>query len=252
MADPWGEGRGSDAGSLGGTGGIPWWILREERGDPVPALSRRPDPLGSPRIPAQPLSPAAVLQSWSIQQDGPISKVLLFPLPSAPEVDPGAAQPYGLLVTSAIELSVVYRDVLAKGLGDQLILPASDQHDSVLCALVTDIDFDGSAEILLGTYGQELLCYKYDSPGQFRLVWTRRFPSPLLSMLYADLTADGVCELAVVCLKGLHVLQHSLEPTARQVLERLRRRARRRREEGGGGGDDAAGRPPTRRFSPQN
>lgn len=141
MADPWGEGRGSDAGSLGGTGGIPWWILREERGDPVPALSRRPDPLGSPRIPAQPLSPAAVLQSWSIQQDGPISKVLLFPLPSAPEgegdnrghpphpapippdpsgshprplllpppVDPGAAQPYGLLVTSAIELSVVYR-----------------------------------------------------------------------------------------------------------------------------------------------
>ncbi|XP_010161996.2 KICSTOR complex protein kaptin, partial [Antrostomus carolinensis] len=98
------------------------------------------------------------------------------------------------------------RNILINGFSDQLILPASDQHDSVLCALVTDIDFDGAPEILLGTYGQELLCYKH-VPGEFRLLWTRRFPSPLLSMLYADLTADGLRELAVVCLKGLHVLQ---------------------------------------------
>ncbi|XP_059689138.1 LOW QUALITY PROTEIN: KICSTOR complex protein kaptin [Gavia stellata] len=176
----------------------------------------------------------AVLQSWSIQQDGPISKVLVFPLPS--ELGAGdavTAQGYSVLVTSTIELSVVYRDVLTNGLGDQLILPASDQYDSVLCALVTDVDFDGAREILLGTYGQELLCYKYtgaagNPPGEFRLLWTRRFPSPLLSMLYADLTADGLCELAVVCLKGLHVLQHSLEPTARRLLERLRREAERR------------------------
>ncbi|KAM9270577.1 LOW QUALITY PROTEIN: KICSTOR complex protein kaptin [Cariama cristata] len=181
----------------------------------------------------------AVLQSWSIQQDGPVSKVLVFPLPSelgsgtAQDGDAITAQGYSVLVTSTIELSVVYRDVLTNGLGDQLILPASDQYDSVLCALVTDVDFDGAHEILLGTYGQELLCYKYtgaagNPPGEFRLLWTRRFPSPLLSMLYADLTADGLCELAVVCLKGLHVLQHSLEPTARRVLERLRGEAERR------------------------
>ncbi|NXN72579.1 KPTN protein, partial [Himantopus himantopus] len=152
-----------------------------------------------------------VLQSWSIQQDGPISKVLVFPLPSElgtaaapdgkenpprhrpdpftgslrhvllpPAADPLSAQGYSLLVTSTIELAVVYRDVLTNGFGDQLILPASDQYDSVLCALVTDIDFDGAGEILLGTYGQELLCYKYTAgsfPGEFRLVWTRRFPS---------------------------------------------------------------------------
>lgn len=46
------------------------------------------------------------------------------------------------------------RNVLTHGLADQLTLPASDRHDSVLCALVTDIDFDGAPEILLGTYGQ--------------------------------------------------------------------------------------------------
>lgn len=197
-----------------------------------------------------------VLQSWSIQQDGPISKVLVFALPSAcPREEPGAdatesgeagaPQGYSVLVTSTIELSVVYRDVLTRGLGDQVTLPGSDQYDSVLCALVTDVDFDGAREILLGTYGQELLCYKYGSPdapqaaaagspaasprgGEFHLLWKRSFPSPLLSMEYADLTSDGLCELAVVCLKGLHVLQHSLVQTAQCVLERLRWEAARR------------------------
>ncbi|XP_030400365.1 KICSTOR complex protein kaptin isoform X2 [Gopherus evgoodei] len=190
-----------------------------------------------------------ILQSWSIQQDGPISKVLVFRLPSC-ESDPaqngnGGDQGYSVLVTSTIELSVVYRNVLTHGLADQLTLPASDQHDSVLCALVTDVDFDGAPEILLGTYGQELLCYKYWSSGatgagaaeaegsslpagEFQLLWKRSFPSPLLSMEYADLTCDGLCELAVVCLKGLHVLQHSLKQTAQCLLERLRQEAARR------------------------
>uniref|UniRef100_A0A8C6VKJ5 Kaptin, actin binding protein n=1 Tax=Naja naja TaxID=35670 RepID=A0A8C6VKJ5_NAJNA len=162
-----------------------------------------------------------VLQSWSIQQDSPISKVLVFALPSTPDPNP---QSYSVLVTSTLELSVVYRNVLHSGLEDQLALPLSDRYDSVLCALVTDVDFDSEPEILLGTYGQELLCYKYRAEntrvaatarrhcsqqpcGDFHLVWQRTFPSPLLSMDYVDLTCDGLCELAVVCLKGLHILQ---------------------------------------------
>ncbi|XP_054854631.1 KICSTOR complex protein kaptin [Eublepharis macularius] len=192
-----------------------------------------------------------VLQSWSIQQDGPISKVLVFALPTTccPDNLAGTAatngtagncsQNYSVLVTSTIELSVVYRNVLLSGLEDQLVLPASDQYDSVLCALVTDVNFDREPEILLGTYGQELLCYKYQAPGastagaagpqpytlprgEFHLLWQRTFPSPLLSMEYVDLTCDGLCELAVVCLKGLHILQHSLTQTAQCFLERLR------------------------------
>ncbi|XP_069765780.1 KICSTOR complex protein kaptin isoform X2 [Narcine bancroftii] len=177
-----------------------------------------------------------VLQSWKVQQDGPISTVRLFQLPSnihrsggssagsCSESGPAFKGNYDLLVTSAIELSVVYRDVLKNGLEDQVILPESDQYDSVLCALVADVDFDGVKEILLGTYGQELLCYKScvgsvvdpemmesalasQLHGEFRLLWRRSFQSPLLSMAYIDLTCDGVCELAVESLKGLHILQ---------------------------------------------
>ncbi|XP_038641954.1 KICSTOR complex protein kaptin [Scyliorhinus canicula] len=200
-----------------------------------------------------------VLQSWNIQQDGPISTVLLFRLPTdssegystggcrtSIDSDAGAGgdtlEDYNLLVTSTIELSVVYRDVLKNGLNDQAILPESDQYDSVLCALVTDVDFDGVKEVLLGTYGQELLCYKSCTggapdpeamesglaprlQGEFRLLWRRSFQSPLLSMAYVDLTCDGLCELAVESLKGLHILQHSLTQTASLILQRLRSRA---------------------------
>ncbi|XP_042201355.1 KICSTOR complex protein kaptin [Callorhinchus milii] len=198
-----------------------------------------------------------ILQSWSIQQDGPISTVLLFTLSSSGRDtrSPPAPRPstvswkdevgkcledYSLLVTSTIELSVVYRDVLKHGLADQWILPESDQFDSVLCALVTDVDFDGVKEILLGTYGQELLCYKHwaseglgaeagewgtqpEPRGQYQLLWKRSFQSPLLSLDYADLTGDGLCELIVVSLRGLHILQHSVCQTAELVMERLGR-----------------------------
>uniref|UniRef100_A0A8C6TFA8 Kaptin (actin binding protein) n=1 Tax=Neogobius melanostomus TaxID=47308 RepID=A0A8C6TFA8_9GOBI len=150
-----------------------------------------------------------ILQSWRVHFDSPISTVLLFPLsftlyysritciPFVGEEMSG----YNLLVTSTIELTVVYRDVQDHGLAHSTCLAESDQWDAVLCALVIDLDFDGQKEVLLGTYGQELLCYKY------QLQWRRSFKSPLLSIIYLDLTGDGMKELAVLTLKGLHILQ---------------------------------------------
>ncbi|NWR06138.1 KPTN protein, partial [Paradoxornis webbianus] len=94
----------------------------------------------------------AVLQSWSVQQDGPISTVLLFPLPQEGNEDPEDS--WSLLVSSALEAAVVYRRILRRGLALPLELPGSRGSDAVVCAKVTDVDFDGRAEILLGTYGQ--------------------------------------------------------------------------------------------------
>ncbi|XP_068187152.1 KICSTOR complex protein kaptin [Antennarius striatus] len=173
-----------------------------------------------------------VLESWQFQFDSPISTVLLFPLSCRTASDqPGDKRGvemdgYNLLVTSAIEMAVVYRDVQERGLSQPVYLPDSDQWDAVLCALVIDLDFDGQKELLLGTYGQELLCYKFQTAGsgegrQFQLQWRRSFKSPLLSVIYLDLTGDGLRELAVLTLKGLHILQHTLARTADLVLERL-------------------------------
>ncbi|XP_033507032.1 KICSTOR complex protein kaptin [Epinephelus lanceolatus] len=173
-----------------------------------------------------------VLQSWRFQFDSPISSVLLFPLrvqteSSQPSGDKSMqTEGYNLLVTSTIEMAVVYRDVQEQGLSHPVCLSESDQWDAVLCALVIDLDFDGQKEVLLGTYGQELLCYKFQPAGrgrdgQFQLQWRRSFKSPLLSVIYLDLTGDGLRELAVLTLKGLHILQHTLTSTADLVLERL-------------------------------
>lgn len=173
-----------------------------------------------------------VLQSWRFQFDSPISTVLLFPLscqiePNQPSREKSVEmEGYNLLVTSTIEMAVVYRDVQERGLSCSVCLSESDQWDAVLCALVIDLDFDGQREVLLGTYGQDLLCYKFQQAGsgqdgQFQLQWKRSFKSPLLSIIYLDLTGDGLRELAVLTLKGLHILQHTLTSTADLVLERL-------------------------------
>ncbi|XP_008330718.1 KICSTOR complex protein kaptin [Cynoglossus semilaevis] len=168
-----------------------------------------------------------VLQSWRVQFDSPISTVLLFPLNVCTSNDTGVKkESYNLLVTSTIQVAVVYRDVQEYGLSRSTCLSESDHCDAVLCALVIDLDFDGQKEVLLGTYGQELQCYKFSPAGsrQFQLQWRRSFTSPLLSINYLDLTGDGVRELAVLTLKGLHILQHSLTCTADVVLERLTQR----------------------------
>lgn len=68
---------------------------------------------------------------------------------------------------------------------------------------------------------QELLCYKYfgsecglpQAEHGFRLLWQRGFSSPLLAMAHVDLTGDGLQELAVVSLKGVHILQVAGLPT---------------------------------------
>uniref|UniRef100_A0A8D2CWY3 Kaptin, actin binding protein n=1 Tax=Sciurus vulgaris TaxID=55149 RepID=A0A8D2CWY3_SCIVU len=157
-----------------------------------------------------------VLHTWTVLQDGPISRVIVFSLTAPEETkDRPRQEEYSVLVASMLEPAVVYRDLLSRGLEDQLLLPGSDQFDSVLCGLVTDVDLDGRPEVLVATYGQELLCYKYGGPEAqlpeaqpgFRLLWRRSFSSPLLAMAHVDLTGDGLRELAVVSLKGVHILQ---------------------------------------------
>ncbi|VDP94777.1 unnamed protein product [Echinostoma caproni] len=68
---------------------------------------------------------------------------------------------------------------------NQILLPQSADFDHVNCASVGDFNFDGLPEIVLGTFGQRMLFYQWDSSkppdddacpsvdGGYRLVWPR-------------------------------------------------------------------------------
>jgi hypothetical protein len=52
------------------------------------------------------------------------------------------------------------RSIDTDGLSTSKTLPLSGNFDSVLCSHVMDVDWDGEKEILIGTYGRQVLIYK--------------------------------------------------------------------------------------------
>lgn len=59
------------------------------------------------------------------------------------------------------------RDIINYQFSKSTILPESSLHDSIMCAVVADIDWDGVNEIILGTYGKKLLIYKCKMTGMY-------------------------------------------------------------------------------------
>lgn len=43
--------------------------------------------------------------------------------------------------------------------------------------------------------------------GEFKLLWQRSFPDPIMMLDSVDITGDGLNEIAVMSLQGLHILQ---------------------------------------------
>ena len=142
-----------------------------------------------------------------------------------------------LLVTSALEPSVVYSNVTVNGLDRDIVLPESNYYDCVLGSVVGDVDMDGEREISLCTYGQMMLIYKLkfssvsattkeeqpDEVVESTLIHKSQFAYPLMGLKCVDLTGDGVLETILVSIKGLHVLQHDSVSVARLLKEKLKR-----------------------------
>ncbi|XP_028397705.1 KICSTOR complex protein kaptin-like [Dendronephthya gigantea] len=190
-----------------------------------------------------------VIKEWSSMHDGPVSSVKIFTfeaqqckisnelrevleLPEENEVAETANSEIHVLVTCVIEPSVIYEDVLNNGLSKLSILPDSDKYDCVVCSHISDVDWDGNNEILLGTFGQELMVYKltkeYNENRKRRLqatlCWKKSFAQPLYAIDYVDLTNDGVRELIVASSKGLHVLQHMFTDIRKRFQNEFRLR----------------------------
>ncbi|KAK3810107.1 MAG: hypothetical protein J3Q66DRAFT_352113 [Benniella sp.] len=71
-----------------------------------------------------------------------------------------------LLVTCAIEQAFVYSDIIKHGLSQRSDLAECSYHDSILATHIMDADWDGRHEIMVGTYGRQLMVFKELSPGQ--------------------------------------------------------------------------------------
>lgn len=48
---------------------------------------------------------------------------------------------------------ICLRNVLKNDLRNAITLTDSNRHQAIVCALITDVNFDSKNEILLGTYG---------------------------------------------------------------------------------------------------
>ncbi|XP_015593630.1 KICSTOR complex protein kaptin [Cephus cinctus] len=177
-----------------------------------------------------------VIESWVLRYDNPISSVKIFPhenTVSKPaffnsedkdidSVDDEKEPILNILLVNSVNPSVVFMNILHRGVSEDVTLAGSELSDCVVCSCIADINMDGRNEILLGTYGQEILVYTLND-GNWDLTEKRLFEAPVHSICYMDLTGDGMKELVVLTQRGVHILQHDPRDVKRKWVERLRK-----------------------------
>lgn len=104
-----------------------------------------------------------------------------------------------------------------------------------------DVDWDGEREIMIGTYGRQVLIYKqgklvsFDPPANltyalalvtgtqdYNVLWRRQFAYPIYRIVHFDLNCDGLDELLVTTMYGVHIFQVSLNgPKGRRAFHTL-------------------------------
>lgn len=126
-----------------------------------------------------------------------------------------------ILAVASLSLSQVFYNVVKDGLSNNSVLPGSDEFDVATCCTLADFDFDGRQEILIGTYGEQLLAYKEMKDQTWVLIWQKSFNNPIHQLFYTDLTGDGIKDLFLVTLRAVIILQHDYEQVEKIVQARI-------------------------------
>ncbi|XP_012534101.1 KICSTOR complex protein kaptin [Monomorium pharaonis] len=174
-----------------------------------------------------------ISQSWLLRYDKPVPNVIVFPhrnIISKPafininseECVPKDDVPKLNVIISNTSNAVVFKDILRHGLKQDVILSGSESSDCILCCCIADINMDGQNEILLGTYGQEVLIFTLLGD-TWELATRKLFDAPVHSISYMDITNDGAKELIVLTQRGVHILQHNIADIRAKWKERYRK-----------------------------
>lgn len=139
-----------------------------------------------------------VLEKLEFTFQGPLTRVIFFP-----------GDKVQILVLASLSLSRIFYQVDTEGLNRSSILPSSDEFDISTCCTLADLDFDGNLEILMGTFGEQLIIYKEDQTNQkWTLDWRKSFNNPIHNVFHLDLTGDGIKDIFLITMKTVLVLQH--------------------------------------------
>jgi len=178
------------------------------------------------------------LKTFEKEFAGPLTCTKLFPscpppLTPPPCLDlkpnqtcdnPSSLSSLHLAVSHSLGETQVFHNIVESNLTEGVFLPESDMSDVVTCLCVADVDMLGENCLILGTYGQMVLCYKCSSDGvEWELSWSRQVSAPVLGVRCEDVTGDGVRELVVVTTRGVQVLQPQLDNVKTVTLQRLRK-----------------------------
>ncbi|CAH0551988.1 unnamed protein product [Brassicogethes aeneus] len=125
-----------------------------------------------------------------------------------------------LLVTNSILPAVLFRNVLKYGLSDFSTLPRHNHTSILTCCEVANVNFDGEPEILIGNSSQEVMLYKYKEK-RWYIQDLRKFSSPIINIRYSDITGDGLKELVVFSMKGVHILQHDFKMVEKVLADKI-------------------------------
>ncbi|CAF1314333.1 unnamed protein product [Adineta steineri] len=170
----------------------------------------------------------------TLEYDSFISTVKFFYHNQKPRED---EQPH-LLVTSALEQAVIYRDVIKNHLTDSVVLTGTDSQDCITSSCICDIDLDGKNEIILGTFGKSCFicripidnCKSNTNDGltfigeTFPVCRVLSLSASAYGILAYDFTNDGIDEIIIATTKGLHIYQLELNEVVKLIENRLEKK----------------------------
>lgn len=173
-----------------------------------------------------------ICRTWKLRYDRPISSVCIFPQQNnviKPSFINSRGTKFPLSNETKLNIlivntsnAVVFMDILNNGMDEDIILNGSETSDCILCSCTADINMDGRNEILLGTYGHEVLIFCFVN-STWELIIRKLFDAPVHSICYMDITNDGMKELIVLTQRGVHILQHNIVDVKDKWKKRYRK-----------------------------